>query len=266
MSLRVLLVDDEPLGLERLAAGFEGMVDVTIVGLAQDGDEAIEKIEALKPHLVILDIQMPSLSGLEVAAALTGPDRPEVVFVTAFDHYAADAFSVEAADYLLKPVKFDRLRLAVDRAQRRRSMRQADDRAAELESVVAALRADVPADPQYDTEFWVPTRQGLQRVPVAAIDWIEAARDYVLLHTATRSHILRATMAALERKLDPAELLRVHRSTFVRPAAVAEVQRQGKGLYALVLRDGGQIQVGPTYTAALLSALRLDMGRLESVA
>jgi DNA-binding LytR/AlgR family response regulator len=263
VTLRVLLVDDEPLGLQRIAAGFDGMSDVTVVGTAQDGDEAIEKIAALKPQLVILDIQMPSLTGLEVAAALEGPDRPEVVFVTAFDQYATDAFSVEAADYLLKPVKFDRLRLAVDRARRRRAMREADDRAAELESAIAALRAEA-ADPQYDTEFWVPTRQGLLRVPVASVDWIEAARDYVLLHTATRSHILRATMAALERKLDPTQLLRVHRSTFVRPSAVAEVQRQGKGLYALVLRDGGQIQVGPTYTVALLSALRLDLGRLET--
>lgn len=267
MTLRVLLVDDEPLGLARIAAGFEGMAGVTVVGTAEDGDEAIAKIAELAPDLVVLDIQMPNLSGLGVAAALEGPQRPEVVFVTAFDHYAADAFEVEAADYLLKPVKFERLRQAVDRARRRREMREATGRAAELEVVLSQLRADSPppepVGSEFDSEFWVPTRQGLMRIPVAAVDWIEAARDYVLLHTATRSHILRATMSGLERKLDPRRMLRVHRSAFVRPGAVAEVQRQGKGLYALALQDGAIVQVGPTYTAALLAALKLDMGRLE---
>jgi len=268
MSFRVLLVDDEPLGLARVAAGFEGMNDVVVIGSAQDGDEAIEKIAALKPDLVVLDIQMPNLSGLGVAAALVGPDRPEIIFVTAFDHYAADAFGVEAADYLLKPVKFERLRQAVDRARRRREMRDATDRAAELEIVVNQLRAAEPpgiADGEFDDEFWVPTRRGMLRVPVATVDWIEAARDYVLLHTATRSHLLRATMSGLERRMDPRWMLRVHRSSFVRPDAIAEVQRQGKGLYALELHDGSILQVGPTYTTALLAMLKLDMGRLEPV-
>lgn len=267
MSLRVLLVDDEPLGLARVAAGFEGMSDIVVVGTAEDGDEAIRKIAALKPDLVVLDIQMPNLSGLGVAAALTGPDRPEVVFVTAFDHYATDAFEVEAADYLLKPVKFDRLRQAVDRARRRRQMREATGRAAELELAIgqlqAASRPTAATETEFDNEFWVPTRQGLLRIPVAAVDWIEAARDYVLLHTATRSHMLRATMSGLERRLDPRQMLRIHRSTFVRPAAVAELQRQGKGLYAVALHDAAVLQVGPTYTAALLGALKLDIGRLE---
>lgn len=266
MTLRVLLVDDEPLGLARIAAGFDGMRDVAVVGIAQDGDEAIEKIAALKPDLVVLDIQMPNQSGLGVAAALVGPDRPEIVFVTAFDQYAADAFEVEAADYLLKPVKFERLRQAVDRARRRRQMREATGRAAELENVVRELRAADAAetsDSAFDLEFWVPTRRGMMRVPVAAVDWIEAARDYVLLHTATRSHLLRATMSGLERRMDPRRMLRVHRSSFVRPQAVAEVQRQGKGLYTLVLNDGAVLQVGPTYTNALLAMLKLDMGRPE---
>lgn len=266
MMLRVLLVDDEPLGLARVAAGLDGMSGVEVVGTAQDGDEAIEKIVALKPDLVVLDIQMPNCSGLGVAATLSGPDRPEIVFVTAFDQYAADAFEVEAADYLLKPVKFERLRQAIDRAGRRREMREATGRAAELEIEVNELRAAEAAettDTDFDTEFWVPTRRGVMRVPVAAVDWIEAARDYVLLHTATRSHLLRATMSGLERRLDAHSMLRVHRSSFVRPGAVAEVQRQGKGLYALVLNDGAVLQVGPTYTTALLAMLKLDMGRLE---
>lgn len=261
--MRVLLVDDEPLALTRVAAALGDFGDVVVVGAASDGEKALEMIDELKPDLVLLDIQMPGLDGLGVAAALSGAHRPEVVFITAFDQYAADAFEVEAVDYLLKPVKFDRLRQALDRALRRREMREATGRAAELEVVVNQLRAAEGAEEGFDTEFWVPTLHGVKRVPVVNINWIEAARDYVLLHTATRSHLFRATMSGLERRLDPAQMIRVHRSSFVRPAAVAEVQRQGKGLYALKLRDGAVVQVGPTYATALLAALNVDMGRLE---
>lgn len=263
MTLRMLLVDDEPLALARVSAALEGFSDVTVVGNAQDGREAVDKIAALSPDLVLLDIQMPNLDGLGVAAALEGADRPEVIFITAFDHYAADAFEVEAVDYLLKPVKFERLRLAVDRARRRREMQQASGRAAELETLIGQLRAGDPAG-DFDTEFWAPTLQGVKRIPVESIDWIEAARDYVLLHTSTRSHLYRATMAGLERRLDPQVMMRVHRSSFVRPGAVAEIQRQGKGLYALKLHDGAVIQVGPTYATALLAALKVEMRRVEA--
>jgi two-component system, LytTR family, response regulator len=264
MSLRVLLVDDEPLALARLTAALRNLADVTVIGAASDGEGAIDQICEFKPDLVLLDIQMPGLDGLGVAAALSSlVHRPEVVFITAFDQYAADAFQVEAVDYLLKPVKFDRLRQALDRAQRRREMRQATGRAAELELEINQLRSLEAPQEVCDTEFWVPTLHGVKRVLLANINWIEAARDYVLLHTATRSHLFRATMSGLERRLDPNQMMRVHRSSFVRPGAVAEVQRQGKGLYALKLNDGAVIQVGPTYATALLAALNVDMGRLE---
>lgn len=257
MSLNVLLVDDEPLALERLRVAFADIDDVAVVGSAQDGQEAAEMIAALKPNLVILDVQMPGQTGMAVARALDGDARPEVIFVTAFDHYATEAFDVEATDYLLKPVKFDRLRVAVERARRRWSQRAAGDRAAELESEVVALRAE--AEPletsAFDQELWIPTRKGMVRLPVERIDWIEAARDYVLLHTSTRSHILRISMTALEKRLDPAAMLRVHRSAFVRKASIAAVQKPGKGLLALTLADETVVQVGPNYVHAIAEAL-----------
>ncbi|PZQ53376.1 MAG: DNA-binding response regulator, partial [Phenylobacterium zucineum] len=114
--MRVLLVDDEPAALERLEALFEQIPGVAVAGVARNGHDAMLQIEALKPDLVMLDIQMPHRSGLSVAASLPLEQRPEIVFVTAFEMYAADAFDVEAADYLLKPVRFDRLRVAIERA------------------------------------------------------------------------------------------------------------------------------------------------------
>ena len=240
--MRVLLVDDEPPALERLEAFFANMPDIEVVGTAANGLEANDKIAALAPDLVMLDIQMPELSGLAVAGALPFDKRPEIVFVTAFEHFAPDAFEVEAADYLLKPVRFDRLRQAVERARRR----QAGRRAA-LEPVA------VPSP--YDDAIWVPTRTGQIRVPVESIDWIEATGDYAMLHTSLRSYLYRSTMSALAKRLDPGALMRVHRSAFVRLSKVAEVRRDGRWLVTLVLSDGAEVSVGPNYARAVVAAL-----------
>ncbi|KQV58931.1 LytTR family transcriptional regulator [Caulobacter sp. Root343] len=244
--MKVLLVDDEPAALERLSALFAQIPDTRLVGVARNGREAGQAIAELSPDLVMLDIQMPELSGLALASQLPVGARPEIVFVTAFEVYAADAFAVEAADYLLKPVRFDRLRQAVERARRRRTLQKA------FEQAEAAPVRDNDLD-----GIWVATRQGHVRVAVSEIDWIEAAKDYVLLHTATRSHIHRITMSALEQGLDPNKMIRVHRSAFVSPDRVEAVNRLGKGLIALVLRDGVAVPVGPTYVKAVQARLGL---------
>lgn len=243
--LRVLLVDDEPLALRRLETLFADIDDIDVVGSASTGNEAEERIVALKPELVMLDISMPGKSGIRVAADLVAEPRPEIIFVTAFEQYAPDAFEVDAADYLLKPVRFDRLRQAVERARRRRVMRDAVDRI-----------AGTPIEAREEA-IWVQIASGNLRLPIAQIEWVEAARDYVLLHTATRSYIHRISMTALEQLLDPAQLMRVHRSTFIRPALVRAVQRLGKGLIALEMEDGSVVQVGPSYAGIVLERLGL---------
>lgn len=248
-TLRVLLVDDEQLALDRLQALFADLDDVEVVGIARNGREAAERIAELAPDLVMLDIQMPERSGMRVAADLPPANRPEIVFATAFEQYAPDAFDVEAADYLLKPVRLDRLRQAVERARRRRALRQAAEH--------AAPRVDSTSHSRFADAIWVQVAGGQVRVGVELIDWIEAAKDYVMLHTATRSYIHRISMSALEELLDPTALIRVHRSTFVRPREVAGVQRLGKGLIALEMKDGAVVQVGPSYIKAVLAALDL---------
>jgi two-component system, LytTR family, response regulator len=254
--MRVLLVDDEPLALDRLESLFGDIEGAEVVGRACDGNQALEQIRALAPDLVIMDIQMPGKTGLRAAADIDVEPRPELVFVTAHEHYAPDAFEVDAADYLLKPVRFDRLRQAVDRARRRRAQRDSMSRAEQLEAEMAALRG--AAGPSAgDDGFWIPERHGQRRVGIESIEWIEAARDYVLLHTEMRSHLLRITMAALEERLKGTALLRVHRSAFVRPDRVVEVKKEGRSL-ALVLAGAAEVQVGPSYVAATKAALHLD--------
>lgn len=245
-------MDDEPLALERLATFFEGIDDAEVVGTARDGREASEAILALRPDLVLLDVQMPEQNGLRVATTLPEDGRPEIIFVTAFEHYAADAFAVEAADYLLKPVRFDRLWQAVERAKRRKRLRLLAGRAAKLEAQSEGQGS------RHDNGLWVQTRNGALFVPMDSIEWVEAARDYVMLHTATRSHLVRISMRALEQKLDPDQLMRVHRSAFARPGNVVEVQRMGKTINALVMSDGAIVQVGPNYSAAVAARLNLN--------
>lgn len=246
-ALRVLLVDDEPLALRRLETLFGDIDGVAVVGSAATGEEAEERIAALAPDLVMLDISMPQKSGIRVAADLAVDPRPEIVFVTAFEHYAPDAFEVDAADYLLKPVRFDRLRQAVERARRRRALRDAADRLAGL-----------PGPDARSDAMWIQVATGNLRLPFDQIEWVEAAKDYVLLHTATRSYIHRISMTALEQLFDPDRLMRVHRSAFIRPALVKAVQRLGKGLIALEMEDGAVVPVGPSYVKAVLARLGLD--------
>lgn len=184
-----------------------------------------------------------------MAASLPAEDRPEIVFVTAYEQFAPDAFDVEAVDYLMKPVRFDRLRQAIERARRRRHERLA---AATLDELVSAPAPELGGE----DIITVPDPRGNRYVAVSAIDWIEAAKDYVLLHTAERSHMLRITMAELERRLDPSVMVRVHRSAFVRRDAIVGIDRPLGGTMTLLLPGEIKVSVGPSYLRSVAAELR----------
>ncbi len=235
--LRVLLADDEPFALTRLEVILADIPGIALVGTAQDGDEAAAQVALLKPDLVLLDIRMPGQSGLSLARALRDKPDIDVIFTTAFDQFALQAFELDAVDYLLKPVEPQRLSIAIDRVRRRRR---------EPEESPALARSDD------GTSFiWVPYRDGPVRVDLASVDWIEAARDYALLHTSTRSHMLRATLDSLQEQVGSENMVRVSRSAIVRPAAVMRVARNGRRNLVLELYDGTAIRVGVTYAEAV---------------
>jgi DNA-binding LytR/AlgR family response regulator len=241
--MRMLLVDDEPLALRRLAHALKSIADVEIVGTACDGEAALYEMRRLKPDLVILDVEMPERDGLAVAAEIERENGTEIIILSAFDRYAASAFDVEAIDYLLKPLDPDRLRQALQRARRRRA-----EKAAHESMVGRTTQAEEPA-------LHIPNRHGGKDIFWSDIIWIEAARDYALIHTIERSHIMRITMAQLAKRV-PESILRVHRSAFV---ALSNVRRWGtpsKGIHTLVLSDGTEVAVGPSYLTDARAALR----------
>jgi two-component system, LytTR family, response regulator AlgR len=232
--LRTLIVDDEPLAIERLQILCARLPQLHLIGTATDGAAALRLAEALEPDLLLLDIAMPGLDGLGVARALEGRGlRRAVIFVTAFDHFAIAAFDVAAVDYLLKPVELGRLERAVAR----------------VGSLLAAPAPDAPAAPPspFAQEFWVPHRAELIRILARDIELIEAERDYMRLHLGQRSYLLHQTIGELERRLDPKEFVRLHRSTIVRRERITGFKRDGEGAWLAELVDGRLLRVGRTY-------------------
>jgi two-component system, LytTR family, response regulator AlgR len=232
--LRTLIVDDEPLAVERLQILCARIGGISLVGTATDGAAALRMIEALTPDLLLLDIQMPGMDGMAVARALAQrASRPALIFVTAFDQFAVSAFDVAAVDYLLKPVEAERLERAIARVGAQ--MREGGAAAA-------------PASP-WTREFWVPHRSEIIRVPAEDIDLIEAERDYMRLHVGPRSFLLHQTITELERKLDPAQFVRLHRSTLARRDCITGFKHNGAGVWEAQLHDGRWLRVGRTYLA-----------------
>jgi two-component system response regulator AlgR len=237
--LRTLLVDDEPLAIERLQILCARIPGLHLVGTATDGESALRLVGALRPDLLLLDIAMPGLDGLAVADAVERLEpKPAVIFVTAFNQFAVAAFDVAAVDYLLKPVAQERLERAISRVRARGgalSERKTEEAAS-------------PASP-YAREFWVSHRAEIVRVPASEIDLIEAERDYMRLHVGPRSYLLHQTITALEQRLDPAQFIRLHRSTIARRDRITGFKHDGVGAWIAQLRDGREIRIGRTYLA-----------------
>ena len=244
-ALRTLVVDDEPLARDRLVGFLRALDGVDVIGEARDGVEALELIEAERPALVFLDVQMPGMDGFEVLKALRRP-LPHVVFATAYDEYAIRAFEVEAVDYLLKPLVRARVEEAVARARARLSQGRGQD------------RDRVLRERPYLTQVPLSVTKRILIFPAADIMWFGVEFRLVYAHTRERGYMTNFTLRELEERLDPAAFFRAHKSALVNLEHVREIVPTLGGRWALVMRDDATSQVALSRTQA--RALRARLG------
>jgi two-component system LytT family response regulator len=256
-ALEIVIVDDEPVALRRLAALLRDLRDVVVAGTAGHAAEALELVRRLSPDLVLLDIEMPGMSGIVLADQLRAlPGPPAVIFITAFGRFALAAFEVAATDYLLKPVEPARLAEAIERVRGQRSERHATDRIAELEQLVSRLRAAEQNNGTHEGKtLWLPSGGGQDRVAVDEIVLVEAERDYVRVHTAHKSYFLRGRLGEMEQRLGGSGMVRVHRSAMVRATAITRVEAQGDRGYRLTLAGGTVVPASRRFGARVRALL-----------
>ncbi len=260
-KIRTILVDDEPLALRGLKIRLDKFEDIEIIGTCSNGREAVKSIKELKPDLVFLDIQMPGFDGFSVLRSLVGEaEIPLVVFVTAFDQYALDAFEAHALDYLLKPVEEERLAEAITRVREAIAQRIAIEQNARLveliegmeqppkEALTALLEKPTEThDQRFDPHLRIKDRGHITIVSVSDVEYIDAAGDYMCIHVGEKTHILRETMKTMEKRLDPKIFQRIHRSTIVNLDKVREVKPHSNGECFLTLEGGTELKVSRSY-------------------
>jgi two-component system, LytTR family, response regulator len=247
--MRILIVDDEPLARQRVRDLLANEPGIASVEEAENGAEAIEKIENARPDLVFLDVQMPEVDGFDVIDAIGSEDFPRVIFTTAYDQYALRAFEVNAVDYLLKPVDPDRFHRALDRV--RNQERASKGLSAELLGLLQSL----PQRPRYLERLVVKSGGRIAFVRTEEIDCIEACGNYLRLCLGSEEQLLRMTISAIEPRLDPAHFVRIHRSTIVNVGRVKELQSTFHGEYTVLLASGRRLTLSRGYRDRLQSLL-----------
>ncbi|MFW6201358.1 MAG: LytR/AlgR family response regulator transcription factor [Gemmatimonadota bacterium] len=245
--IRTLIVDDEALAREGLRDFLAGEPDAELVGECRNGDEALDAIRAGGVDLVLLDVQMPERDGFEVLKELDESALPAVIFVTAYDRYALDAFRVHAVDYLLKPIERERFRTAMERVRQRLRVQEAEA----MNRRILTLLEDLERRENDPGRLLVKGGGRSFFVRIERIDWIEAAGNYATLHAADGDHVVRETMTSLETRLRPFGFARIHRSYIVNLERVREIQPWFKGDHVVILDDGTKLSLTRKYRADL---------------
>jgi len=274
-----LIVDDEPIARAGLRKLLEAEADMRVVGECRDGAEAVARIRSDRPDLVFLDVQMPELTGFEVLSSLAPDEFPAIVFVTAYDTYALDAFEASAVDYLLKPFDRERFARALSRARRFLAGDQLAAFRSRIASVLQAVAGDVSsADRQVpsratesdasdagaariaertrngETRLMIRSRGRIAFVALSDIEWIETSRNYARVRAKGVWHTVREPLTAFANRLDPLQFVRVSRSRIVNLDRVREFRRQANGQYVVLLDDGQRLLASRRYGAKLAPA------------
>ena len=249
MNIRVLVVDDEPLARVGITTRLGTYSDMLVVGECSTGEEARAKITEVSPDLIFVDVEMPGISGLDLLRELPRERARCIVFLTAHEEYALDAFNVEALDYLLKPIDDVRFEACIERARRMIALHRQE---ANFEQLYGMLKSAQKEDNR-DRIRRFPVRRGNEFTFVQAgdVDWIEGLGDYAGLHVGDRTHLVREPLTLLEARLDPTQFVRIHRSTIVRIERIARIDPSSNRDAVLTLRDGKTLRVSRTYRSRL---------------
>jgi two-component system LytT family response regulator len=248
VKIRTLIVDDEPLARERVKRFLKDERDIEVLGECGNGSDAITVIQEKRPDLVFLDIQMPEKNGFDVIKAIDGKLLPTIVFITAYDQYALQAFEVHALDYLLKPFNRERFHSAVGRAKEQIE----GQKRGELDERLASLISSITPEKKYLERMVVKSVGRVFFLKTEEIDWIEASGNYLKLHVGRDAHMIRETMNAVEAKLDPSQFMRIHRSTIVNVDRIKELHPMFSGDYSVILRDGTELALSRNYRERFL--------------
>src|SRR5688572_14408612 len=254
--MRVLIVDDEPMARRGLRGLLSREPDVDVAGEAANGAEAVRMIRELRPDMVLLDVQMPEMNGFDVLHAVGTDAVPVIVFVTAYDEYALRAFDVQALDYLLKPFDDERFRAVLERARKQLRQSRDSDLARRLESLLHNYGQPATVAPQQVSRILVKNNDATLVVNTAEIDWIEAADYYAKLHLGKTVHLATETLNDLERTLDPAAFVRVHRSAIVNIARVREIRLDYRNHHVVVLTNGAVVPLSRSRRETVEARLR----------
>lgn len=247
-KITVLIVDDEPLAREKISTLLRDEGDFELIGECENGLQAVEAIRRLRPDLVFLDVQMPGMTGVEVLRCLEQEEWPAVVFVTAFDEYAVEAFELNAQDYLLKPFDFERFKKTLDRLHHHIRLQRTEADNSRLQSLLQQLRSEAT----YRDRLMIKSRGDIYFLKTSEIDWIEAAGNYINIHTGRKTHLLRESMSNIEAQLDPRHFIRIHRSKIVNIEQVAKLHSDLHGEYFVTLKDGTCLVLSRTYRRNML--------------
>jgi len=259
-KIRTLVADDEPIARARVVSLLRAEEDIELVSECATGAEARAAIEHGNLDLLFLDVQMPEMSGMELARSIRTHGMPAVVFVTAYDQYALGAFEVHALDYLLKPFSADRFRAALGHAREHLAARRPP--AASGGRPIAATADPSPVPPVRDgvpatrrNRLMIKSGGRIHFVRTQDIDWCEAAGNYVRLHVGQQEYLVRDTMSRIEAQLDPHQFVRIHRSTIVNADRIQEMQSSFNGEYVVLLRNATRLTLSRGYRDAIQSRL-----------
>lgn len=257
-KIKTIVVDDESLARKGLMMRLEAFPQIEVLRACSNAREALDAIAELGPDLVFLDIQMPEMTGLEMIQQLQQDNMPLIVFVTAYDAFAVDAFTANAVDYLLKPIEVDRLQFAIDKVSQQIQSQEAVEQKQRLldivigltgksEMAVKELLASTEDPNNYSDRLAIKDGSSTTFVPIKDIDWVDAAGDYMCVHVQGQTHIMRTTMKELEAQLDPNIFQRVHRSTIVNLQRVEKVASHINGEFHLTLSCGSSLKMSRSY-------------------